>query len=58
MWYFMLLHSKGVVKMFITLFDEIINRAKETKKIDEFERYVDMFIELYINTIGGNNGQL
>ena len=56
MWNSIVLHRKEVVKMFITLFDEIIERAKETKKIDEFERYVDMFIELYINMIGSNNG--
>lgn len=40
--------------MNIALLEEILKRAKESKKLDDFERYVDMFIELYINTIGGN----
>ena len=34
------------------LLDEIIKRAVDTKKIDDFERYIDKFIELYVNTIG------
>ena len=35
-----------------TLLDEILKRAVDTKKIDDFERYIDKFIELYVNTIG------
>lgn len=31
----------------------LIERAKQAKKIDELERYIDMYIEVYINTIGG-----
>ena len=38
-----------------TLLDELLKRAKESKKIDELERYVDMFIEVYMNTIGDDN---
>lgn len=34
------------------LLDEILKRAVDTKKIDDFERYIDKFIELYVNTIG------
>lgn len=34
------------------LLDEILKRAVDIKKIDDFERYIDKFIELYVNTIG------
>lgn len=37
------------------LLDEIIKRAVDTKKIDDFERYIDKFIELYVNTIGATD---
>ena len=37
------------------LLDEIIKRAIDTKKIDDFERYIDKFIELYVNTIGATD---
>lgn len=38
-----------------TLLDEILKRAIDTKKIDDFERYIDKFIELYVNTIGATD---
>ncbi len=37
------------------LLDEILKRAVDTKKIDDFERYIDKFIELYVNTIGATD---
>lgn len=37
------------------LLEEILKRAVDTKKIDDFERYIDKFIELYVNTIGATD---
>jgi len=38
-----------------TLLNEILKRAVDTKKIDDFERYIDKFIEVYVNTIGATD---
>lgn len=43
-----------IEKQIIVLLDTILEKAKKSKKIDEIQRYVDMYIELYINTIGSD----
>jgi hypothetical protein len=45
-------NEKEYVAQYVLL-DELLQRIKNSKKIDDTERYVEMFIEVYMNTIGG-----
>ena len=44
--------KKCIEQQTIILLNTILEKAKKCKKVEDFEKYIDKYIELYINTIG------